>query len=136
MSKLASISGSLDRERKLLRDLNYALLVIEAASLGKAANLGYKEKVITNSKRLLLDFVNRLKNALEQEMPSTELQPLVHRIRSGTKPLDDWIEDLATVAEQLRASVPVGSHSVPTLEDLLSLLDVEFTEDLRRLYMR
>ena len=136
MSKLGSLSGNLGRERKLLHDLNNALLTIEANSLGKAKQFGFTKNDINNSRFILQEFTARLREVLTQEQISTDLQPLVHRIKSGIKPLEDWIEDLEIIESKLVNKSPVDEDSLPILEDVLSLLDLEFTEDLRRLYVR
>lgn len=136
MSKLGSLSGNLGRERKLLRDLNNALLTIETNSLGKAKQFGFTKNDINKSRSILQEFTARLREVLTQEQISTDLQPLVHRIKSGIKPLEDWIEDLEIIESKLVSKSPVDEESLPILEDVLSLLDLEFTEDLRRLYVR
>jgi hypothetical protein len=137
MSKLGSLSGHLDREEQRLRDLNWALLTLEANTLGKTAEFGVDEVEVERSRQVLLDFAQRLQEALSaRESTEGDMQSLVVRIRSGMKPLDDWREDLERLVHHLQTSVQVSDDLFPVLEDILSLLDTEFAEDLRRLYAR
>jgi hypothetical protein len=50
------------------------------------------------------------------------------------KPLEDWQEDLVRLSQQLAQPEPIRLEDLPILEDILSLLDNEFADDLRRLY--
>lgn len=136
MSVLGSVSGRLGREQQLLRELNSALIALEADTLGQASDFGLSKKDISESRQKLLDFVTRLRSVLTQESPSVDMQPLVHRIKSGMKPIDDWKEDLGNLIKGLQSDQQLQDSAIPVLEDTLSLLDSEFTEDLRRLYSR
>jgi hypothetical protein len=134
MSTLGSITGHLEREQQLLRNLNTALIALEAKALGRAAEFCFSEEVVSESRQMLLDFVARLRAALDEETTSADIQSLTHRIKSGMKPLEDWKEDLDKLLIQLQTTDVVSDEVLPVLEDVLSLLDNEFTEDLRRLY--
>lgn len=135
MSKLGSISGHIDRERELLRDLNNALLILEAFALGRASDFGFSKQDVDESRKVLTDFVTLLRSAIEPDQVVAELQPLVSNLKSGIKPLDDWKEDLDGLLVNLNGD-DLNQNVLPILEDLLSLLDIEFAEDLRRLYQR
>lgn len=136
MSTLSSISNYLEREQQLLRELNNALIALEAEALGHVADFGLTPKEITESHQKLLDFVVRLRSALEQETSSVDLQAVVNRLKSGIKPVDDWKEDLSIIATDLRKEGQLPLSKLPILESILSLLDSEFTEDLKHLYAR
>jgi hypothetical protein len=136
MSTLGFVSGHLEREQQLLRELNSALLALEAEALGRASDLGFSEEATTNSRQILNDFVTRLRAALDQETTPTDIQSLVYRIKSGMKPLEDWREDLDDLTAILQNTEKLGDEDLPTLENILSLLDSEFAEDLQRLYFR
>lgn len=136
MSTLGSVSGHLDRERQLLRELNNALIALQAATLGLTSDFGLSAEDVTESCQLLHEFASRLRSALDEEAAAMELRPLVHRVRSGIKPLEDWREDLDVLVNQLASEDQLEDEALPILEDVLSLLDSEFTEDLRRLYVR
>ena len=135
MSSLGSISGHLEREQQLLRELNIALIALEADALGRSSDFGLSDEDISRERQILLDFTVRLRSALDQE-PSVDLQPLVYRLKSGMKPLEDWQEDFDCLAKELQSRDRLEDGVLPILEDVLSLLDSEFTEDLRRLYAR
>jgi hypothetical protein len=132
---LGSLAGQLDQGQQLLRELNSALIVVEADLLGRAVDFGFTAPDVAASRTRLLDFAERLHAALEEDATSAELQSLVHRIRSGIKPVEDWRADLSLLAKNLRAGHHQG-EALRVLEDVLSLLDTEFAEDLRRLYAR
>lgn len=136
MSTLGSVSGHLNRERQLLRELNDALLALEAATLERTADFGLTGEDVVRSRRTLSEFASRLRSALDQESSSVDIRPLVHRLRSGIKPLEDWREDLDILVGQLQSEDQMEEEMLPVLEDVMSLLDTEFTEDLRRLYVR
>lgn len=136
MSKLGFVSGHLEREQQLLRELNSALLALEAEALGRTADLGFSDEDVSISRQILHGFVSRLEAALTQESTPTDIQFLVHRIKNDKKPLDDWQEDLNLLVTKLQASEQLGDEALPILEDILSLLDSEFAEDLQRLYSR
>lgn len=135
MSTLGSLAGQLDQGQQLLRELNTALIVVEADILGRTADFGFTEADVSASQARLLDFAERLHAALDDDAASADLQSLVHRIRSGSKPAEDWKADLVLLAKDLRAGDYDG-EALRVLEDVLSLLDTEFAEDLRRLYAR
>lgn len=136
MSNLGSIFGHLGREQQLLRELNSALMALEADALGRTSDFGLSEEDVLRSRKKLLNFIVRLLSALNQESTSIDMQSLVHRLKSGIKPIEDWREDLGELVKQLRSGDKLRDNVLPMLEDVLSLLDSEFTEDLKRLYAR
>lgn len=137
MSKLGFVSGHLDREQQLLRELNSALLALEAEALGKTVDLGFSDEDVLNSRQILHNFVSRLDAALgEDKATPTDIQVLVHRIKNHKKPLEDWQQDLKELANRLQASEQLKDEGMLILEDIISLLDNEFVEDLQRLYYR
>lgn len=136
MSTLSSISNYLGREQQLLRELNNALIALEAEALGHGADFGLTPKEISESRQKLLDFVVRLGAAIDQETSSIDLQAVVNRLKSGIKPVEDWKEDLNIIAKDLQTKGQLPSSRLPILESILSLLDSEFTEDLKHLYAR
>lgn len=137
MSKLGFVSGHLDREQQLLRELNSALLALEAEALGKTADLGFSEEDVLSSRQILHTFVSRLEAALgESKATPTDIQVLVYRIKNHKKPLEDWQQDLKKLANRLQTSEQIRDADMPILEDILSLLDSEFVEGIQRLYFR
>ena len=115
MSTLGFVSGHLEREQQLLRELNSALLAQEAEALGRASDLGFSEEDVSKSRQILGEFVIRLRAALDQETTTTDIQSLVHRIKSGMKPLEDWREDLDALTNKLQTIVEVASRSIKEL---------------------
>lgn len=137
MSKLGFVSGHLEREQQLLRELNSALLALEAETLGKTVDLDFSDEDVSLSRQVLYDFVTRLEAALgEGKAIPTDIQVLVHRIKNHKNPLQDWQQDLEKLANRLQASEQLRDTDMPILEEILSLLDSQFAEDLQRLYSR
>jgi len=137
MSKLGFVSGHLEREQQLLRELNSALLALEAEALGKTVDLGFSDEDVLSSRQILHNFVNRLKAALgEGKAIPADIQVLVYGIKNHKKPLEDWQQDLEKLANILQTSEQLRDADMPILEDILSLLDSQFAEDLQRLYFR
>jgi len=134
MSELGSISGKLQKEEKLLRELNNALLVIEAHALKRSSDFGFSIKKVSECRKFVLDFATRLLSIIKEQAPPAELKIIVEHIKSGMKPIDDWIEDLETLINQIQNNKEIGSENLAILEDIMSLLDSQFTDDLQRLY--
>jgi hypothetical protein len=135
MSTLGSLAGHLDQSQHLLRELNAALIVVQADLLGRAADFSFTEGDIASSRSRLAEFAERLHAALEDEPAAADLQSLIHRLESGIKPVEDWKADLAMLATQL-SSGQSEADALRALEDVLPLLDTDFADDLRRLYAR
>jgi hypothetical protein len=136
MSSLGSLAGEAEREQRLLTRLNNAVITLEVDALGKAKDLQVTEQQVQQSRRELADFVDRLRAELDDRQASADLRSLAFRIRTGIKPLQDWQQDLADLSNQLTVPQPIRIEALPILEDVLSLLDTEFTDDLKRLYAR
>jgi hypothetical protein len=136
MNELASVSGKLQREVETLRELNNALLVIEASALERASDFGFSSEDVSKSQKFITDFALRLLSVLKEEDRPLYLQSIIDHLKSGIKPLEDWIEDLEKIAKEINLNKKHTDDSLATLEDLLSLLDNQFAEDLQRLYAR
>ncbi len=136
MNELASVSGKLQREVETLRELNNALLVIEASVLERSSEFGFSPEDVSKSQKFIIDFATRLLSVLKEEAPPLYLQPIVDHLKSGMKPVDDWVEDLEKITEEIGSNKELTDDSLAILEDILSLLDDQFAEDLQRLYAR
>lgn len=130
------MAGKAEREQQLLTRLNDAVITLEADALGRASEFLITEEHVQDSRRELVDFIHRLQSELNQKDATADLHSLVARIRTGMKPLDDWHDDLANLSNQLSKPGRVRAEDLPILEQVLSLLDVEFADDLKRLYAR
>ena len=134
MSTLGSLAGKAEREQRLLSRLNEAVIDLEVAALGKNQEFSLSEDQLQESRRSLSEFVSKLQSELLDEKATADIQSLGFRIRTGMKPLEDWQEDLVRLSQQLAQPEPIRLEDLPILEDILSLLDNEFADDLRRLY--
>ena len=135
MRDLGAISTKLQREGELLKRLNDALLTLEVDALGRISELDISSEDVIKSRKFIIEFAQRLCSVLKQEAPSIDLAPVVNHFKSGMKPVEDWIEDLERLIEHLQNN-RIVDDDVVVIEDILSLLDDQFTEDLRRLYLR
>lgn len=134
MSQLGSLMGNAERELRLLSQLNEAVINLEVAALGKSKDFCLTDEEIQQSRRELSQFVSKLQVELQQDSCTGDLYSLGFRIKTGMKSLQDWKEDLAELSRQLAKTDPVKLEDLPILEDILSLLDNDFADDLRRLY--
>ena len=135
MRDLGAISTKLQREGELLKRLNDALLILEVDALGRISEVDISSEDVIKSRKFIIEFAQRLCSVLKQEAPSIDLAPVVNHFKSGMKPVEDWIEDLERLIEHLQNN-RIVDDDVVVIEDILSLLDDQFTEDLRRLYLR
>jgi DNA invertase Pin-like site-specific DNA recombinase len=135
MRDLGAISTKLQREGELLKRLNDALLILEVDALGRTSELNISSEDVIKSRKSIIEFAQRLCSVLKQETPSIDLTPIVDHFKSGMKPVEDWIQDLEKLIEHLQNN-RIADDDVVVIEDILSLLDDQFTEDLRRLYLR
>jgi len=135
MRDLGAISTKLQRERELLKRLNDALLILELDALGRISEVNISSEDVIKSRKFIIEFAQRLCSVLKQEAPSIDLAPVVNHFKSGMKPVEDWIEDLEKLIKHLQNN-RIVDDDVVVIEDILSLLDDQFTEDLRRLYLR
>lgn len=133
MRNVGSLSGKVQRELKFLKKLNDSLLKLEINALGKNSDLDITPKDVEDSQKFIKDFAERLISVLKQESTSMDLLPIFNHFLSGMKPIEDWIEDLELLLSQIKDN-KINQDSIIILEDILSLLDEEFTEDIRRLY--
>lgn len=135
MGELGAISGKIQREVEILRKLNDSLLILEIDTLGLHSELNISHNDVKKSQEFMMKFADRLCSVLKHKSPTIDLQPIIHHFQSGMKPVEDWIEDLELLAQHLRNQT-ISQDALTILEDILSLLDDQFTEDLRRLYLR
>lgn len=136
MSDLAAMSGHMAWEERQLRDLNSWLLAVESDSLGRAPSIGVSPSEIATARVALREFVAKLQAALLSTQASSELESVADLLKSSPHPASDWVEDLKELDSGLGASGPLAVKLLPILEELLDLLDSEFSNGLRRLYGR
>ena len=134
MSSLGYISGKADRDQRLLSKLNEAVIALEADAVGKREQFPLSDEDIRQSRETLSDFAERLRKELQSPSASPDIETLASRIRSGMKPVQDWLDDLSSLSVQLCSGQKVKLEDLPILEEVLSLLDDDFAQDLRRLY--
>jgi hypothetical protein len=136
MSRLSVISGKMAREAPRHRNFTLAIMNLRIQTSELVTEFGLQEKDFEESRKTLLDIVVSLREALDQEFPHRDFRPLLRRMKDGKKSMDDWRKDLDAVATELQQGEPITDKGFSTLDDVLKLIDAEFTEGLRYLYNR
>jgi hypothetical protein len=136
MSTLSAISGKLAREAQRHRKFTLALINLRIQASGRVTKLGLQEKDFEESRKTLLDIVVSLREALDQELPEMDFEPLLRRMKKGKKSIEDWRKDLDAVATELQLGEPITDKAFLILDDVLELIDAEFAQDLNRLRNR
>lgn len=134
MSNLATASGRLDWEQRQLRELNTALLAMEAEALDRADRMGFTPIQIQTGRRILSEFIDNLNKAILGDEPAAPFQSLAEKLKSSPIPFDDWKADLQSLGRGLELTKPIEERFIPVIEELLSLLDSDFALELNRLY--
>jgi hypothetical protein len=130
---LSAISGKMAREAPRHYEFILALMNLRIQTSEHVTEFGLQEKDFEESRRTLLDVVVSLREALNQELPKRDLQPLIRRMKKGEKSMEDWRKDLDAVATELQLREPITDKGFSILDDVLKLIDAEFTPDLNYL---
>ncbi len=136
MRSLGALSGSVERGGQRLERLNDALLAVQADAAGKLDVLGLDSTDVVRGRKSLSGFVTTLQRELELPVSSSELQPLINRLKRSSQAVQDWQEDLTQTRRELGESRPLSPSATATLSKVIHLLDEEFAEDLQRLRTR
>jgi hypothetical protein len=131
---LGSISGKIQNESVLLMRLNDSLLALEIDAIGRNSDLGIAAENVAESREFIADFIRRLIRALKGGSSSVDISPVVYHISSGYKPIEDWVQDLESLVGDIKKD-KVAKESVFIIEEVLSLLDDQFSDDLRQLFV-
>jgi len=125
MTKLGAISGKLHREAELLRELNDALLILQAQALGQSSKLNLSPEDAVKSREFLIKFCRQFSSALKQSS-STHLTPSLQQFE------DRFVADLEMMVEHL-CHDKVTDNDIGILESILSCFVDQFATDFRRL---
>lgn len=136
MSTLSVAVSKMNREYKLLKDLNSSLIALEAECLGKVKEFGFTQQDINKSREIITDFIKRVLSELNKENGMADLQSLVAKMKSDVKPISDWEEDMQRVLAQLTKGDGVSKDDLYVLEDMISILDEDFAKDIKNMYFR
>lgn len=136
MSSLGFTSGQLEREQHALHRINSAAMALQAEAIGMKSRLSIEDSALADARTIIREFAMILRDALGGVHDELALRTMVSRVKSGSKPINDWIEDLTLLIDVLNSKGRVSSDHVGTLDDLVRLIDAGVTEDLYRLYGR
>lgn len=136
MSTLGVAVSKMNREYKLLKDLNSSLMALEAECLGKIGEFGFTQQDIKRSREVITDFIEHVLSELNKESGVVDLQSLVAKMKSDVKPISDWEEDMQRVLAQLTKGYGVSKDDLYVLEDMISMLDDDFAKDIKSMYFR
>ncbi|WP_414469827.1 hypothetical protein [Methanobacterium sp. ACI-7] len=134
MSGLGSISTKIQMESEIISEFNDALLIYEVELSGKRSEFSFSQEDVNRSKEFIGDFSKSLCLAIKQEKISPSLNSLVLQIENGNKPIDSWIHDLEKLINEINTHPE--ENNLEILEDIFSLLDNQFNNDLQYLYGR
>lgn len=136
MSRLSAISGKMAREAPRHYECALAIINLRIQTSEHVTKFGVQEKDFEESRKTLLDVIVSLREALDQELPEIDFKSLILRMKKGKKSMEDWRKDLNEVTTELQLRKPITDKGFSILDDVLKLIDAEFTEGLRYLYNR
>jgi hypothetical protein len=138
MSMLSALSSHVDQEGELLQRLNDAVLCVQAAVLGDLDLLGITKEKLEESSIILVEFLEKLKAALNSTTNDPTVSMLVENIRyDSDKPVEEWEEDIQSLIDSLKSGKLNGDPSLLSIiEDILNLLNADYSAAVKALYFR
>ena len=138
MSMLSALSSHLDQEGQLLQTLNDAVICVQAAILGDLDLLEISEEKLRQASATLIEFLEKLKLALEKTSDDPTISVLVENIRhESDKSVPEWKEDIQKLTASLRERKFEGDPSLlQIIEDILNLLNEDYSKAVKALYFR
>ncbi|MBW1799994.1 MAG: hypothetical protein JRJ85_04610 [Deltaproteobacteria bacterium] len=138
MSMLSALSSHVDQEGELLQRLNDAVLSVQAAVLGDMELLGITDDKLEKASVILVEFLEKLKSALNSTTNDPTVSMLVENIRyDSDKPVEEWEEDIQSLIDSLKSGKLNGDPSLLSIiEDILNLLNADYSTAVKALYFR
>lgn len=137
MSSLGPLSARLDRRLQVVGELTRALLALRANLTGKLDVLKLTAADVDKARTTIAAFLDALVLVLAGNPATTEEHRVIFdKLKLTDEPLTDWIDDFRKIADQLRASAPIQSSQLDRIMRVVSYLQGEAAEDVRRLRSR
>jgi len=138
MSMLSALIGHIDQEGELLQKLNDAALCVQAAVLGDMDLLGVTKEKLDEASKILVEFLKKLKTALDSPSDDPTISMLVENIRyDSDKTTQEWKEDIQKLIDCLNeGNLTDDSFLLQIIEDVLNLLGADYSAAVKALYLR
>jgi len=138
MSMLSALIGHIDQEGELLQKLNDAALCVQAAVLGDMDLLGVTKEKLDEASKILVEFLKKLKTALDSSSDDPTISMLVENIRyDSDKTTPEWKEDIQKLIDCLNEGNLTDDPSLlQIIEDVLNLLGADYSAAVKALYLR
>ncbi|MFX0200265.1 MAG: hypothetical protein ACFFCW_29450 [Candidatus Hodarchaeota archaeon] len=138
MSMLSGLSSHIDQEGELLRDLNDAVLCVQAAILGDTELLDLPKDKVSRASSTLTEFLEKLEMALKKPSDDPTISMLVENIRQESdKTIKEWEAEIQDLIDNIK-SEKLRDHPslLQTIEDVLNLLNADYSAAVKALYYK
>jgi len=135
MSIHSGLASHVEEEGEILRRLNEATLHFQAGILGDTELLGLTHKQVKKSGKVLSEFLQNLLEAIDKPTGDATITFLVNCLRDGPKPMEDWKEDIHRLVNAIKTEKSDDAN-LSAIEDILALLNDDYSEGVRALYYR
>jgi hypothetical protein len=135
MSIHSGLASHIEEEGEVLRRLNEATLHFQAGILGDTELLGLTHKQVKKSGKVLSEFLQNLLEAIDKPTGDATIAFLVNCLRDGPKPMEDWKEDIQRLINAIKTGKS-NDACLSSIEDILALLNDDYSEGVRALYYR
>ena len=137
MSSLGPLSTRLDRRLQLVGELTRALLALRANLTNKLDVLKLTTADVDKARATIIEFLDHLLPVLAgQPATAEEHRVILAKLNQTDEPLTDWSDDFRIFNEQLRTNAPIESAQLDRVMRVVSFLQGEVAEDVRRLRSR
>lgn len=138
MSMLSGLSSHIDQEGEILRELNDAVLCVQAAILGDLELLGLSQDKVRRASSTLIEFLEKLKRALKEPPDDPTISMLVENIRHESgKAVEDWEGDIQELIDSIKnEKLAQNSSLLQIIEDVINLLNADYSAAVKALYYR
>lgn len=136
MSIHSGLASHIEEEGEILRRLNEATLHFQAGILGDTELLGLTPKQVKKSGKVLSEFLQNLSEAIDKPTDDATVSFLVSCLRDGPKPIEDWKDDIQRLINAISTGKFDDTSALSSIEDILALLNDDYSEGVRALYYR
>ena len=138
MSMLSALSSHIDQEGALLRELNDAVLCVQAAILDDLELLDLSQDKVSKASATLVEFLEKIKMALKKPSDDPTISMLVENIRHESgKTAEDWESDIQKLIDSIKHNkLAQNSSLLQIIEDIINLLNADYSAAVKALYYR
>jgi hypothetical protein len=138
MSMISGLSSHIDQEGQLLHELNDAVLCVQASALGDLKLLNLSPDKVSKASVILIEFLSKLKKALQRPSNDPTISMLVENIRKESdKTIEEWKNDIQELVDGIKnGKLDRKSSLLHVIEDILNLLSADYSSAVKALYYR